>query len=229
AVYVKQFLENRIKDILIYEKAEKNIPQSQELNDLVENYRRSLIIDEYQQQALNEKMRTDVSEADLMDFYKSNSSRFLAERNLVKGIFLKVPKNAPKIENLKKWYKSSSPEEFEKIEKYCVQNGGFFEYFYDRWANFDDILDNIPTKVSNQTDFLKNRSTLEVVGKDFYYLLYINDYILSGNIAPFEYAKPDVKSLMMNTRKTEFLNQIEQDLLYEAKKKRKITYYNVKM
>jgi len=229
AVYVKQFLENRIKDILVYEKAEKNIPQNQELNDLVENYRRSLIIYEYQQQALNEKMQTEISEADLMDFYKSNSSCFLAERNLVKGIFLKIPKNAPKIEDLKKWYKNSSPEAFEKVEKYCVQNGGFFEYFYDRWASFDDILDNIPTKVSNQADFLKTRSTLEVRGKDFYYLLYIKDFTLSGDTAPFEYAKPDVRNLMMNLRKTEFLKQIEQDLLKEAQKKRKIAYYNVKI
>jgi hypothetical protein len=225
-VFVKQFLENRIKEMLVYEKAEKNISQSQELKDLVENYRRSLIIYEYQQQALNEKMQTEISDADLMNFYKSNSGRFLTERNLVKGIYLKVPGNAPKIEELKKWYKSSSPEAFEKVEKYCIQNGGYFEYFYDKWVSFDDILDNIPKTVSNQIDFLKNRSTLEVKGKDYYYyLLYIKDYVLSGDIAPFEYVKSDVKNLMMNSKKTEFLNQIEQDLLKEAQKKREITYY----
>ena len=227
-IYVKQFIDNRIKQLLVYDKAKKNISQNQELESMVENYRRSLIIYEYQQQTLNEKMQTEISEADLMKFYKSNSNRFLAGQNLVKGLFLKVPKNAPNIENLKKWYKSSSPEAFEKVEKYCVQNGGYFECFYDRWVSFDDILDKIPTTVSNQMNFLKTRSTLEVSEKDYYYMLYIKEHVLTGSTAPFEYVKSDVKNIMMNSKKSEFLSQIEQDLFNEAKKKGRITYYKVR-
>ena len=227
-IYVKQFIDNRIKQLLVYDKAKKNISQNQELESMVEIYRRSLIIYEYQQQTLNEKMQTEISEADLMKFYKSNSNRFLAGQNLVKGLFLKVPKNAPNIENLKKWYKSSSPEAFEKVEKYCVQNGGYFECFYDRWVSFDDILDKIPTTVSNQMNFLKTRSTLEVSEKDYYYMLYIKEHVLTGSTAPFEYVKSDVKNIMMNSKKSEFLSQIEQDLFNEAKKKGRITYYKVR-
>lgn len=223
AVYVQQFLKNRIKDLLVYEKAVKNIPQNKELEDLVENYRRSLIIYEYQQQVLNEKMQTEISDSDMMDFYQTNSRRFVAERNLVKGIFLKVPGDAPNIENLKKWYKDSSPEAFEKIENYCVQNAGFFEYFYDKWISFDDILDNIPYTVTNQADLLRTRSTLEVVENGFCYLLYIDEYVLSGSTAPYDYVKSDVKNIMMNSRKTAFLHQFEKSLLDEAKGK--ITYY----
>lgn len=102
--------------MLVYEKAEKNIPQNQELKDLVENYRSSLIIYEYQQQVLSEKMQTEIFEADLMDFYKSNSNRFPAERNLVKGIFLKVPRNARKTEFLNKIEKDLKKEAEKKRE-----------------------------------------------------------------------------------------------------------------
>ena len=223
--YIKQFLKNRIKELLVYEKAVDNIPQNQEMKDLVENYRRSLIIYEYQQQVLNEKMQTEISESEMVDFYKSHAGRFVTEHNLVKGIFVKVPKNAPDLEKLKKLYKSSSSESFEKIEKYCVQNAGQFEYFYDKWVSLDDIMDNIPYTLSSQSDFLRTRSTLEVVEKDFCYLLYIDDYVLSGNTAPFEYVCDDVKNIMINTRKTDFIHQFEQQLLNEAEKKRKIKYY----
>ena len=225
-LYVRQFLKSRVKDLLVYEKAVKNIPQNQELEDLVENYRRSLIIYEYQQQVLNEKMQTELSESELLDFYKANSKRFVAERNLVKGIFIKIPKNAPDLGKIKQLYKSSSTDSFEKIEKYCVQNAGQFEYFYDKWVSFDDIMDNIPYTLSgSQSDFLKSRSTLELVEKDFCYLLYIDDYVLSGNTAPFEYVHDNVKNVMMNSRKTEFVHQFEQNLLREAENKGKIKYY----
>ena len=225
AVYVSQFLKNRVRDLLIYEKAVKNIPQNQELEDLVENYRRSLIIYEYQQQVLNEKMQTEISESEMVEFYNSNKSRFAAERNLVKGIFIRIPRNAPDLDKLKKLYKSASSEAFEKIEKYCVQNAGQVEYFYDKWISFDDILDNIPYTIGNQSDFLKSRFALDVVENDFCYLLYIDDYVLSGNTAPFEYVRNDVKNIMINSRKTEFIHQFEQKLLNDAENKRKITYY----
>jgi hypothetical protein len=224
-VYVKQFLKSRVKELLVYEKAVSNIPENKELEELVENYRRSLIIYEYQQQTLNEKMQTEITETDLLEYYKLNKGRFISERNLVKGILVKVPVSAPNIANVKKWYKDSSPKTFEKIEKYCVQNAGFFEYFYDKWVSFDDILDNIPYAVTRQSEFLKGRSSLEVVENDFCYLLYIDEYVLSGTTAPFEYVRNDVKNIVMNSRKTTFLRGFEQDLLKEAQDKGKITYY----
>jgi len=225
ATYVKQFVRGRVKEMLIYEKALKNIPQNQELEDLVENYRRSLIIYEYQQQVMNEKMQTEISESELLDFYKSNSRRFAAEHNLVKGIFIKISKNAPDLEKLKKLYKSTSSESFEKIEKICVQNAGQVSFFYDRWVSFEDIMDNIPYAVSNKSEFLRTRSTLDMVENDFCYLLYIHEYVLSGNTAPYDYVRDNVNTVMMNSRKTQFIHQFEQDLMKEAEQKNKIKYY----
>lgn len=224
-IYVRQFVRNRVKDLLVYEKAIKNIPQDQELEDLVENYRRSLIIYEYQQQVLNEKMQTEISETEMMDFYKANSKRFPAEHNLVKGVFIKIPKNSPDLNKLKGLYKSASSESLEKIEKICVQNAGQVEYFYDKWISFDDITDKIPYNMGSQSDFLRSRSTLDVTENGYCYLLYIKEFVLSGNTAPFEYISDDVKNVMINTRKSDFIHQFEQKLLSDAEKKKKITYY----
>jgi len=224
-LFVQQFLKSRVKDLLLYEKAVKNIPQSQEMEDLVENYRRSLIIYEYQQQVLNEKMQTEISESEMLDFYKSNSRRFVTEHNLVKGIFIKISKNALDLEKLKQVYKNSSTESIEKVEKYCVQNAGQVEFFYDKWISFDDIMDKIPYSISNRSDFLKTRSTLDVVEKDYCYLLYIDEYVLSGNTAPFEYVRDNVRNVMINSKKSAFLNQFEQNLFKEAESKKKIKYY----
>lgn len=225
AIYVRQFVRNRVKDLLVYEKAVKNIPQNQELEDLVENYRRSLIIYEYQQQVLNEKMQTEISDTEMMDFYKTNSKRFPAEHSLVKGVFIKIPKNSPDLNKLKGLYKSASSESLEKIEKICVQNAGQFEYFYDKWVSFDDIMDKIPYNMGSQSDFLRSRSTLDVTENGYCYLLYIKEYVLSGNTAPFEYISDDVKNVMINTRKSDFIHQFEQKMLSDAEKKKKITYY----
>lgn len=226
--YVQQFVKSRVKELLIYDKALKNIPQGQDIEELVENYRRSLIIYAYQQQVLNEKMQNDISETEIQVFYENNRDRFSAGHDLIKGVFIKIPKSAPDLSKLKKLYKNSSPEAFSQIEGYCVQNGGHFEYFYDRWVILNDILDQLSYDTGKNADFLRTRSTLDVVVGDFEYLLYVDDYVLAGSTAPLEYVKEEVRNIVVNTRKTEFIHRFEQDLLREAEKKGRITYFNVK-
>ena len=69
SAYVQQFLKNRVKELLIYDKAVKNIPQGKDIDELVENYRRSLVIYAYQQQVLNEKMQNDITDTEVQVFY----------------------------------------------------------------------------------------------------------------------------------------------------------------
>lgn len=225
--YIQQYVKNRIQDLLLYDQAVKNIPQGQDIDELVENYRRSLIIYAYQQQVLNEKMQNTITETDIQVFYENNRDRFSAGHDLIKGIFVKIPKSAPDVGKLKKLYKNSDNETFSKIEKICVQNGGQFEYFYDHWVILDDILDQISFDIGKNSDFLKSRSSLDVVVGEFEYLLYVDDFVLVGSAAPLEYVKDKVRTIVANTRKTEFIHRFEKDLLMEAEKKGRITYYNV--
>jgi hypothetical protein len=56
----------------------------------------------------------------------------------------------------------------------------------------------------------------------------VDDYVLAGTTAPLDYVKDEVRNIVVNTRKTEFIHRFEQDLLREAERKGRITYFNVK-
>jgi len=226
--YVQQFVKNRVKELLLYDQAVKNMPQGRDIDELVENYRRSLVIYAYQQQVLNEKMQKDITDTEIQVFYENNRDRFSARHDLIKGIFIKIPKSASELTKLRKLYKDSSNDAFNQIEKICVQNGGQFEYFYDRWVILDDLLDQFKYDTGKNADFLRTHSALDVVVGQFEYLLYVDDYVLAGSTAPLEYVKDEVRNIVVNTRKTEFVHRFEQDLLREAEKKGKISYFNVK-
>lgn len=62
---------------------------------------------------------------------------------------------------------------FRKIEKYSVQNATIYEYFYDKWVDFDEVMDNIPIHVSNPNAFLKANKYVEVADSSYCYLLNI--------------------------------------------------------
>jgi len=222
----ENYVEKWIKDILTSEVAQRNIGKEEaEINRLVEDYRRSLLKHRYEEYMVKSRLSAEIREDEKRAYYEANSEKFILEKNLIKGLFLKIPAEAPKISDVQKWYKSQDPAELEKIEKYSIQNASVYDYFYDRWVDFDGILDKMPLQLSNKAHFLSTNHNVEVRDSTFYYFLNISEYLLSGNIAPYEYVNAQIQEMMINQRKIDFLNNFEEELYREAVRKGEVILF----
>ena len=190
--------------------------EKEEVDKLVEEYRRSLVRYRYQERLIEEKLKADIRESDKLNYYEENQKKFILDKGLVKGLFLKIPVDAPGLTDVKKWYKSTDVASLEKIEKYSVQNATIYEYFYDKWVDFDEVMDNIPIHVSNPNAFLKANKFVEVADSSYCYLLNIKEYLPSGSVEPYDYASPRVMEMLVNQRKVEFLKKFEDELYNDA-------------
>ena len=147
------------------------------------------------------------------------------DKALVKGLFLKIPVDAPGLSDVKGWYRSTSEASLEKIEKYSVQNASIYDYFYDKWVDFDQVMDNIPVHVSNANDFLKANKFVEVSDSTYCYLLNIKEYLPVGSVAPYDYASAQIVEMLTNRRKVEFLKKFEEELYNDAVRSGDVEFY----
>jgi len=221
--YVKKW----IKDALVFDVASRNMGnEKEEIEKLVNEYRFSLYRYRYQEQLIRERLSANIRESDKLNYYDENQNKFVLDKGLVKGLFLKIPIDAPGLSDVKNWYKSSSEESLEKIEKYSVQNANIYDYFYDRWVDFDEVMSNIPVRISDTNQFLRNNKTVEVADSSFCYLLNIKEYILVGNVAPYDYAEVQIVEMLINQRKMEFLRNFENELYNDAIKAGNVIFGN---
>lgn len=215
-----------VKDALVYEVALRNLEDEKaEIEKLVENYRHSLVQYRYQERLVREKLTADIRESDMLNYYEENQKNFVLDKSLIKGLFLKIPVDAPALSEVKGWYKSTSESALEKIEKYSVQNASIYEYFYDKWVDFDEVMDNIPLRVGDSKEFLRTRKFVEVMDSSYCYLLNIKEYLPSGSVAPYDYAGPQIKDLLVNQRKVEFLRNFEDELYNDAIRGGDVKFY----
>jgi len=224
--FVKEFLNNRINDFLVYQKAVENLSQTKELEKMVENYRRSLMIYEYQQRVLNERFKSEMNEEEIKRYYEEHRSRFTTDNHLIKGIFLKIPSNAPGLTKLKQWLSHPDEKNLPHIESYCVQYASVFNYFMDQWTPLNEVVGSVPSLSEKGSGLLQVGHTFEVAENGSCYLLYVSEQVSKGDIAPFEYCKPVVVNVMLNAGKTAFLKQLEADLRKKAIDDGKLTLYN---
>lgn len=220
--YIKMWVKNE----LIYEKAIKNLSDKDQIEELVENYRRTLTVFTYQEQLLKERLSKEISDKDLEGYYNSHPEQFDLSTDIIKGLFLKVPLTSTRLDDLRKWYRQGNEEAVENIEKYSLENAVNYDYFYDKWVDFTDVMNNIPTIIPNSQQFLTGNKNLEIQDSSYVYLLHIKEYILTGKQAPFEYSKGEIMDILMNQRKENFLKQFENDLYNTAVNNNKIKYYN---
>jgi hypothetical protein len=215
----ENYIKKWVIDELVYGVALRNLgDEKTEIDRLVDTYRSSLFRYRYLERLTKERLSVEISESDKLRFYNENQEKFKLNKGLIKGLFLKIPIDAPKLEDVKKWYKSTSSEALENIEQYSVQNAMSYDYFYDRWVDFDDIISNIPIHIADANQFLRTSKSLEKSDSNYCYLLNIKEYIPAGGIAPYDYSEPQVVEMLINQRKRSFLKNFENELFEDAVK-----------
>lgn len=225
SAFADAYVRHWAEDELVYDVAQKNIPDVERIENLVDRYRRELFVHEYQKQILSEKLDAEVSDDAVKNYYRTHLDKFVLKTPIVKGLFLKVAETTPELKNLKKWYRGKDHASVENIEKYTLHNIINYDYFYDRWVSFDEVMSAIPYTVTDANRFLQTHTFLEINDEGYWYLLNISDYLPAGAHMPLDFARTQIEEILLNQKRMDFLHQMNKELYQEALENRKIKYY----
>ena len=217
---VQQYISQWAKDILVYDKAKARTKS--ELEQLVEDYRRSLYVHAYEEYLVDRRMPKAVPDSTVQQVYDQMPERFLLDESIVKGIFVVVPNDARDIAKLKGWL---AKEKLDEIEKYAYQNASGYELFTDKWLTTTDLLAHMPAERAEIEAQLKNKNQLEVTDSLKTYLIQVTEKHLRGERMPLEYARPEIEKIVLSERQVDFLNKEREKLYNEAIQDQKIKFY----
>jgi hypothetical protein len=222
----KNFIEKWVQKQLLLNKAELNLTEDEkDVSEQIENYRSSLLIYKYEQSLLKQKLDTIIRDKEIEEYYNQNVSNFLLNRDIVKSIFIKVPRSAPDIYKLRQWYRSDDPESIKNLEAYCFQHAKTYDFFNESWVDFSGLLDKIPVQIGNPGNFLRYRQTIEASDSVYYYFVRIYKYALNGDPSPLELVKNDIEKIILNKRKIRLLNDLETSIYNDAQNRGQFTLY----
>jgi hypothetical protein len=227
-VMAEEYIRKWIREELMLLKAEENL--SFDLKDVtreLEEYRNSLIIFRYKNELLAQRMDTTVSDNEIMEYYLEHAENFKLNRDIVKAAYIRIPAELANPDLLKEMSSNSTEEGINELRYYCLQYAKGFDIFTDRWVELDRVMNNIPTTIENPEQFLKKNQFLEYNDSSYYYLVTIHDYLLRNEQAPEDYVRNDIKSLILNRRKIEFLKDLENNIFQEGINRNSFKIYNI--
>ncbi len=222
--YIKKWIRKQ----LLLQRAELNISseQQKEINNQLEDTRTSLIIYQYEKQMINQKLDTLVEEDEILNYYSDNMSNFVLDENIIKALFVKIPIDAPNISRVRNWYRSDRSEDLTELESYCYQFAEKYDDFDEDWISFDKLLKELPVAVNDQERFLRYNTYIENDDSLYHYFVNIREYRLKTTTAPIEYVADNIKSIILNNRKIQFLIDLENSIFNDALNRGEFEVYN---
>ncbi len=205
------------KQLLIDEATAKIDFDEAEIQRKILDYRYSLIAYEYKSYYVNQNLKKEVSDEEIQKYYDENQDNFPLKQNIIRGKFIRVPKDAPDLNKIKTLIYSSRKDKIEELRSYCFSNAIMYSLEDSVWINFDDIIKNTPlAEIPNKEEFLKRTKYTESSDETSIYYFLIKEYKKTDDIAPLEIVKDQVMGIIVNKRKVELARILEKEVYDKA-------------
>ncbi|MDH5398297.1 MAG: peptidyl-prolyl cis-trans isomerase [Cyclobacteriaceae bacterium] len=224
---VKNYVESWARKQLLISEASTIIDFDEaEIERKMLDYRYSLMGYEYQKYYIDKNLNKEISEQEVHDYYENNIDNFVLKQNIIRGKYIKVPKEAPSTRRIKSLINSNKAEDFEELKSYCLSFASAYQLYDSVWMVFEDVVKSSPlAEIPNKVQFLKTRKYTENTDDEFLYFLKIEEYRISDNVSPIEFVREQIKNIIINKRKVELAKKLEDDVYQKAKNENEFEVY----
>lgn len=214
---VKNFINNWIKDQLVLEAAQKNLPREEmDFRQKLEDYRNSLIIYRYESKLVSQNLDTVVKQSDIEDYFERNNENFRLKTNIVRAIYGRFMINDPRNDKLSRFFRSGQPQAMDSLEFYFINFAESYSLSDEKWIPFDELLRIIPIQTNNKEGFLKNNKKVIVEDDLYKYYVIISDYKLVDEIAPLAFERENIRQIIINGRRLQLIRAMHKEVFENA-------------
>lgn len=223
-IIVKDYIDRWASQKLLFNAAEVNLSDEKqnELNALVDQYKKDLYTKAYIEQLVYKAYDTLVSDEELNDYYEKNKENFKTNSALVKMSYVQINKSNPKLNALTKKFINGNKE---AIKNSTIE---FKSYAFNDsiWIDMSQVYEKLPfVNIENKEKYLVSGKTIQFADSTAVFLIKTANYIPRNQVSPFQYIKPTLKKVILNKRKIELINKFQKDITADALKDHKYEIY----
>lgn len=218
---LNSYIESWIKRNVVLSEAEDNFPENIDINKLVDDYKSSLLLHNYRQVLIGKELDTVVTLEQEREYYEENKEQYLLQNRICRGRLASVPEKA---RGMEKFYRSWKKNDSLAINIYLEKHAAMRMDDSRTWFPADEFLSFLPHGSFKNTD-LQKKGDLQKNHDDYEYFVKIIDVLDKNEIAPLSYVKESIRKLIIHRRKSQILDNIEQNLYQKYLKSNRIKVY----
>lgn len=223
---IKQYTTVWVKQQLMAKKAELNLaPEDMDVQKQLDEYRNNLLIYKYKDAFVKQNLDTSVTHEQIAEYYNNNPANFRLNTPAVRCFFIQLLDSPEDVYNAQRLLNFHSEKDSLALLDFCHEKATKSENFDNHWTTLAQASNLMPSAISEKDFALKAHGIIRVNDGAYVYLMKIRDFLPAGDITPFEMAEPSISMILLNKRKTEIINKLEQSIYDNAVQYKNIEYY----
>jgi hypothetical protein len=221
---LKLYAELWSEEQILIDKAENQLDSNDLIDELLEEYRKNLLLHILDEKWSAKFYDTIVSEEEIETYYEENKNNFQLRKNIVRIRYLKLNEetSAKELKNVKLWIQNPTQIN-DSLLKHYAENKAINFYLENDWLYFDDLIKEVPISSDyNQERYLLNNRFVQLTENNALYLVYFLDFKFKDTVSPLEFEKSNIRSYILMIRKKRWVEKQRQLLLDNALKNGKI-------
>ena len=222
---VNNYINQWIQQMVVLEKAKKNVNTN--FDKELQNYKNSLVTYEYERKIIAQLLDTNVSDAEIEQYYRDHSENFMLHSNIVKSFYVKTPKDIQAKAKLRALFSRASltDDNLVEIQKLASVYAQDYSFDMDTWQPFYQLQSAVPIEAYNEAAFLQGNKFYFTEDEESAYFVRILDYKVADQLSPLEFEYGNIRTIILNRRKIDIIKNMQRDLLKKADVDRKIERY----
>ena len=214
---VHSFIEHWIRKELLAHNAKKYLKNKKEIERLVDDYEKSLLVEAFQEQYIQENLDTNVSKKQMKEFYEENKENFHLDHPVIRFIYAKIAADEKGID---KFYENWNNNRYNLVYQYGSRKSKKYFLKTKKWYDLDEMKKEVPRFM------LKKERKYEVQKnvKGYEYFLKVMETRYKGEIIPLSLIKDKLKKLIIEKRKSHLIDDYIEKLY-----KKEINNNNIKI
>lgn len=223
AMYIQDWISRQ----LMIQSAKKNL--SNELLDIekkVEDYRESLIIFNYESELIKQKLDTSISIQDRLDYFKKYKENFILNEDIFRLEYIKLLKVTPNLEMWVTLMKSDKHEDEVLLKSFVKSDAMKFNLDANVWKSKDQICSELQISEALLSKVNAANKVYRMEDGEISYLFKLHESKKTGEESPFEYVNDKIYLILLNKKKSAFLEKISKEIYDDAIKANAIQQYS---
>lgn len=225
SLIINAYVDRWVREALILNEAERNLPNDLNIDKLVRDYRASLIRNTYEQVLVQELLDSTVTIGELRNFYESNKEQYQLETPIARCHFLKIPLSVTLPDSVRTWWANLGDENnLEKLRRYAAQYASTYELADTSWVRIEQLALELPKETLTPENAIYKRDFRQ---KDDEYQYFLRVYEVKNRkeIAPLAFIEDQARKVILHSRKMKILKEKREDLYELEMRKNNIKIY----
>ena len=224
SIVLKNYIARWVRETVILNEAEKNAPKDLDINQLVRDYRASLLRANYEKVLVRRLLDSIVDQTELEAFYEKNQHLYQLQKPIVRCYFIKVSIPTPEAGRLRQLWNAPIEESQIELQNYCKQYAQVSLLDDQLWYNVEEIAAQLPEGTLTVGNVGSKR---EFTQRDDHHQYFFRLFEIRNRkeIAPLSYIQDQARKIILHKRKIQLIEQAKEDMYQQELQRKNIEIF----